>query len=182
MKITDVVHNHTLIRQIAELLVDGFQDTGSESWETLDAASDEVRQSLGAGRISRVAIGENASVIGWIGGIAEYDGWVWELHPMVVHKSHRKRGIGRALVADFEEQVRRQGGSTIRIGTDDENKRTSIGGIDLYPDVLGHLSTITNLREHPYEFYLKLGYAITGVVPDANGFGKPDIMMAKRIV
>ncbi|MCA9940912.1 MAG: AAC(6')-Ia family aminoglycoside 6'-N-acetyltransferase, partial [Anaerolineales bacterium] len=28
----------------------------------------------------------------------------------------------------------------------------------------------------------KLGYAIVGVVPDANGWGKPDIIMAKRIV
>ncbi|MEN9564723.1 MAG: hypothetical protein RIR73_2967, partial [Chloroflexota bacterium] len=27
----------------------------------------------------------------------------------------------------------------------------------------------------------KMGYVITGVVPDANGLGKPDIMMSKRI-
>lgn len=33
----------------------------------------------------------------------------------------------------------------------------------------------------PYEFYQKLGYAIIGVVPDANGLGKPDILMAKRV-
>ena len=27
----------------------------------------------------------------------------------------------------------------------------------------------------------KLGYAIVGMVPDANGLGKPDIMMAKSV-
>jgi hypothetical protein len=31
------------------------------------------------------------------------------------------------------------------------------------------------------EFYQKLGYVIVGVIPDANGFGKPDIFMAKRL-
>ena len=31
------------------------------------------------------------------------------------------------------------------------------------------------------EFYLRVGFHIVGVIPDANGFGKPDILMAKRI-
>jgi hypothetical protein len=26
-----------------------------------------------------------------------------------------------------------------------------------------------------------MGYTIVGVIPDANGLGKPDILMAKRI-
>jgi aminoglycoside 6'-N-acetyltransferase I len=29
--------------------------------------------------------------------------------------------------------------------------------------------------------YGKVGYYVVGVVPDANGFGKPDILMAKRL-
>jgi hypothetical protein len=44
-----------------------------------------------------------------------------------------------------------------------------------------HLARIENRRGHPFEFYQKLGYAIVGVVPDANGWGKPDILMAKRV-
>jgi hypothetical protein len=40
---------------------------------------------------------------------------------------------------------------------------------------------LTNLRDHPYECYRKLGFVIVGVIPDANGFGKPDIFMAKRL-
>ena len=27
----------------------------------------------------------------------------------------------------------------------------------------------------------KLGYEAVGVVPDANGFGRPDLLMAKRV-
>jgi aminoglycoside 6'-N-acetyltransferase I len=46
---------------------------------------------------------------------------------------------------------------------------------------LQHAKNIANLRDHSYEFYQKLGFVIVGVIPDANGFGKPDILMAKRV-
>ena len=50
----------------------------------------------------------------------------------------------------------------------------------LIGNVLEHLARIENLRGHPYEFYQRLGFSIVGAMPDANGFGKPDIYMAKR--
>ena len=99
----------------------------------------------------------------------------------MVHPDYQRRGVGRALVADLEDNVRRRGGTTIWLGADDENNQTSLGGIDMYPNVLDHLSNIRNLNNHPYEFYLKVGFTIVGVIPDANGPGKPDIMMAKRV-
>lgn len=181
MRITSLSDDHLTVRQVAELLIDGFKDTGSVDWTTLESALDEVRESLGEDRISRIAIDENNNVLGWIGGIKEYGGNVWELHPLVVRRDYRGKGIGRALVEDFEKQVKIRGGVTIRLGADDENNRTSLGGIDLYPDVLHHILQIKNLREHPFEFYQKLGFVITGVIPDANGFGKPDILMTKRV-
>ena len=58
---------------------------------------------------------------------------------------------------------------------------TTLSGVDLYPNVLAHLANIRNLRGHPYEFYQKLGFVLVGVMPDANGPGKPDIYMAKRV-
>ena len=181
MNIVDVADETEIVRRIAEVLIDGFRATGIEPWETLETAIDEVRKSLAEDRISRVALADGGKVLGWIGGIEEYDGLVWELHPLVVRRDVQGQGIGRALVEDFEKQVRRRGGVTIRLGTDDENNRTSIGGVDLYPNVLENLSKIKNLGGHPFEFYQKLGYAVAGVIPDANGFGKPDILMTKRV-
>ncbi len=87
-----------------------------------------------------------------------------------------------ALVTDLEERVKERGGLTITLGTDDENQQTTLAGINLFPNVCEHLAHIRNLKHHPYEFYQKLGYVIVGVMPDANGLGKPDILMAKSVV
>ncbi len=170
-----------LIEQVAAMLVAAFARHWPEAWPTLDAAREEVRESFAPGRISRVAIDDAGEALGWIGGIAEYDDNVWELHPLVVRPDAQGRGIGRALVGDLEEQARARGGLVLQLGTDDEDNMTSLGGVDLFPDVLGALGRIRNLRRHPYEFYQKLGYSIVGVIPDANGFGKPDILMVKSI-
>lgn len=145
------------------------------------AAAAEVHESLGEGRISRVALAEDGSVLGWVGGIPEYDGLAWELHPLAVEANYRRRGIGRALVLDLIERVRDRGAITLYLGTDDEDDQTSLAGRDLYPDVLGAARSIQNLRGHPYEFYQRVGFVVVGVIPDANGFGKPDILMARRV-
>jgi aminoglycoside 6'-N-acetyltransferase I len=174
-------HHTRRIRQVARLLVIGFEEHWPGYWTDLERGVAEVNESFAEDRISRVALDERGNVLGWIGGIREYDGHVWELHPLVVDPARQGQGIGRALVADFEEQVRQHGGLTIMLGSDDEDDMTSLAGIDLYPDPLAHLAHVENRRRHPFGFYEKLGYTIVGVVPDANGWGKPDILMAKRV-
>ena len=169
------------IEQAAHLLVEGFKVHWPDAWPDMAAARQEVRASLGPDRISRVAVDGEGQVLGWIGAIREYDGHAWELHPLVVHPEHQRQGIGRRLVADLERQVAAQGAITLYLGTDDEDHMTSLSGVDLYPDVAAHIAAIENRRGHPYEFYQKLGFVIVGVIPDANGPGKPDILMAKRI-
>jgi aminoglycoside 6'-N-acetyltransferase I len=182
MEIIDLnADDMTMLQQTARLLVEGFSDTGSSGWPDFEAALNEVRESVGPGRISRVAVIGRGVVIGWIGGICAYAGHAWELHPLVVAPEYRQKGIGRTLVLDFEQQVRLRGGETVFLGTDDEDQRTSLGGVDLYPDVLAKLSQIKNVGGHPFAFYQKLGYTVVGVIPDANGPGKPDIFMAKRV-
>lgn len=180
MKIIDVPDDEVFIRKAAEVLLDGFTTSGINPWENLDEAIEEIKNSLSGDRISRAAIDENENVLGWIGAFHDY-AFVWELHPLVVRSNLQNQGIGTALVKDLEQQVKTRGGLTIRLGTDDENDRTSIGGIELYPNILGKASNIQNLKNHPFEFYKKLGYEICGVIPDANGFGKPDILMCKRV-
>jgi aminoglycoside 6'-N-acetyltransferase I len=182
MQIIDLTESDAgRIERIAALLIDGFSDTGSKSWRGRDEALLSVRESLQEGRMSRVALDKSGKTVGWIAGRAMYQGRVWELHPLVVRRDCRGQGAGRALVKDFEEQVRFRGGSTIYLGTDDENNRTTLGGVDLYPDPLGAVACIQNLGHHPFGFYRKVGFVIVGVLPDANGFGKPDIFMAKRV-
>ena len=166
---------------VADVLVSGFSGTGTEVWQTREDALETVQESLEEDRISRVAVDDDGRVLGWIGAVSTYDGWVWEIHPVVVHRDCQGQGVGRALIEDLEVQVRARGGMTVCLGTDDENGRTTLGGADLYPDPLAAVSGLRNLGGHPFGFYQKLGYAVVGVLPDANGFGKPDIFMAKRV-
>lgn len=170
-----------LKKQMAQLLVDAFREHWSAAWSTLDEGMEEVREMLEAERICRVALDDDGNLLGMIGGIPQYDGHVWELHPLAIQPHTQGRGVGRALVVDFEEQVRQRGGSTVMLGTDDEDGMTSLSNVDLYDDLWGKVRDIRNLKGHPYEFYQKMGYVITGVVPDANGPGKPDILMSKRV-
>lgn len=167
--------------QAAKLLVIGFAEHWPEAWPDFQSAMEEVKGSLQENRISRVAINGEGEVIGWIAGVRQYYGQAWELHPLVVHPDYQGQGIGKSLVSDFEERVREKGGITIYLGTDDESEMTSLGGVDLYPNVLEHLSQLRNVKRHPFEFYQAQGYTVVGVIPDANGPGKPDILMAKRV-
>ena len=163
------------------MLVDGFREHWPDAWSTFDDALGEVRESFGEDRLSRVARDSDGTVLGWIGGIRQYDGLVWEIHPLVVAESARRRGIGQALVADLEARARERGGLTLWAGSDDQSNQTSLAGVDLYDDLPGRIRSIRNLAGHPYEFYQRVGFTIVGVMPDANGFGKPDIFLAKRI-
>lgn len=170
-----------LIRQAAQLLVDAFREHWSHAWSTFEDGLEEVSGMLEAGRICRFAVNGDGNLLGIIGGIPQYDGNVWELHPLAVRPDMQGKGIGRALVLDLEEQVRLRGGLTITLGTDDEDGMTSLSNVDLYENTWEKIRNIRNFKGHPFEFYQKLGYVITGVVPDANGIGKPDILMSKKI-
>ena len=69
----------------------------------------------------------------------------------------------------------------IYLGTDDERFQTSLSEGDLFENTFEKIENIINYHNHPYEFYQKIGYKIVGVLPDANGAKKPDIIMAKRL-
>ncbi len=174
-------NNRKLIQQAAQLIVDAFREHWPDAWPTLEEGLKEIREMLESERICRAAVDENGNLLGIIGGIPAYDGHVWELHPLAILPSMQGQGIGRALVEDFEEQIRMKGGLTITLGSDDEDGMTSLANIDLYENLWEKIRDIRNFKDHPFEFYQKMGYVITGVVPDANGIGKPDILMAKRV-
>lgn len=179
--ISPTTENKTLLHQAAQLLVDAFCEHWPDAWPTLQDGLQEVHEMLTAERICRFALDEQENLLGLIGGIPGYDGLVWELHPLAVQPNLQGQGIGRALVTDFEGQVHLRDGLTITLGTDDEDNMTSLSNIDLYEKTWEKIQNIQDRKGHPFGFYQKLGYIITGVVPDANGRGKPDILMSKRV-
>lgn len=166
---------------LAALLVAGFREVAPTAWPDLSSARAEVAEALGPERLNRIALGADGGVLGWVGALPEYGGRVWEVHPLVVAPAWQGRGIGRALMAELERLVAARGGLTLLVGTDDETGLTSLAGVDLYDDLPERLATVRNLGGHPFGFYRRLGFSIVGVVPDANGPGKPDILMAKRV-
>jgi aminoglycoside 6'-N-acetyltransferase I len=179
MMIVDLARQSESTReQAANLLVKHFDEP--LGWPDLDSAREEVGRALREG--FAYAMLDSQTLVGWVGGLPEYSGRVWELHPMVVHSDFRRRGIGRALVVAFESEARNRGALTVTLGTDDNTDMTSLSGVDLYCDLPRHLAEVHDLgRGHPFGFYLKVGFVITGVMPDANGPGRPDIYMSKSL-
>jgi aminoglycoside 6'-N-acetyltransferase I len=169
-----------LVDQAARLLYEAFLGR-TRDWQDMASAREEALDSLVEGKISRVAIDDDERVVGWVGAMPMYDGNVWEIHPLVVAASARRRGVGRSLVQDLEAIVHRKGGLTLWVGSDDEHHETTLGDVDLYPNVAAAIRDVRNPGGHPYEFYRRLGFTIVGVMPDANGPGKPDIFLAKRV-
>ncbi|MDD4772993.1 MAG: GNAT family N-acetyltransferase [Eubacteriales bacterium] len=166
------------IIQAARILTDSIPI----GWATLEEALGEIEERLIPGNTLLAAV-ENGVVLGWGGILAPvYNGNVFELHPLAVRSDRRNEGIGRAVVSALEDKARRQGGLTIHLGADDEKDggETSLANCDLYDDLPGKLNDFTP-GTHQSGFYLKMGYKIIGVMPDANGRGKPDIFFGKRL-
>lgn len=170
--------NQAQITQAAQILTDSIPI----GWPTLKDALAEIQERLIPENTILAAVEED-TVLGW-GGILSpvYNGNVFELHPLAVRSDRRKQGIGRAIVIALEDAAKQQGGLTIYLGADDEKEEgeTSFANVDLYENLPKRIETF-NPGTHQSGFYMKLGYKIIGVMPDANGVGKPDIVFGKRL-
>jgi aminoglycoside 6'-N-acetyltransferase I len=163
--------------QAADILHRAFAHT--ESAYSREEAFEEIEKFDGDGMYAFAAL-ENGAVLGWIGVDPVYD-YSWELHPLVVDPKCHRSGIGTALIAHLEDFARKDGVLNLYLATDDDYGGTNLSGIDLFPDPLAKLAALEPVKGHPFTFYRKLGFQVVGVIPDGNGFGQPDIMMAKRI-
>jgi len=82
MKVMDLgAQPESAREQAARLLVEQFD--GPLGWPDLAAARDEVTRVLHEGFVR--AMLDSQTLVGWVGGVPEYAGNVWELHPLVVH-------------------------------------------------------------------------------------------------
>ena len=87
------------------------------------------------------------------------------------------------LLGIIEDAARKKGGLTIYMGVnaDRPGDRTSLSDVDLYDDLSKHISKFDPGAHQLAAFYIKNGYKVIGVMPDAKGRGKPDIMLGKRL-
>ena len=46
--------------------------------------------------------------------------------------------------------------------------------------MLSHAANLS-VFDHAAGFYRRMGFEVVGLIPDASGPGKPDILMAKRV-
>ena len=146
-------------------------------------ADKKIKRMLSKRRISLVALLKtdiSQQVAGVISAIPQYGITGWELDPLAVLKEYQGLGIGKLLVKILEDEVVKRGGVMIYLGSDDEHGTTTLYGVDLFEDTFEKIKNI-ECKGHPFPFYEKMGYKIVGVFPDANGIGKPDIWMAKRL-
>lgn len=167
------------INAVAAILVAGFADR-SPAWPTLEAGINDVATYSTGEQISLVAT-VNDTIVGWIRATPQYQQFGWELHPLVVAPTHQHQGVGKALVAELCTRLAAQGATTLYAWSDDESVSTSLGGKVLLPNTLDHLQSFSSSARHAGGFYLKQGFVLCGVIPDANGRGKPDILFVRPI-
>ena len=178
----NIVDMTTLSAEQLEQAAQILTETLPIGWATFEDVMCEVRERLIPENTYLAAV-ENGVVPGW-GGILEpeYNGRVFELHPLAVRPDRQRQGIGSAIVAALENEARRLGGTTVHLGTEEEvpGVETSLTNEDLFDDLPGKLKNF-DPKNHQTGFYLKIGYKIIGVLPDANGYGRPGITLGKRL-
>jgi aminoglycoside 6'-N-acetyltransferase I len=175
------LENKVMVEQCARVLVQAFKVHHPLAWPTLALAREELEVFASEDRIGLTTVTEDSQVLGWIGAIRQYHGHSWELHPLAVDPVKQRQGVGHLLVNTLEQRLYETKASTLYLMTDDENNQTTLADVALYPEPLEQLMQIVNINQHPFEFYLKQGFCVSGVIPDANGPGKPDILMSKSI-
>jgi aminoglycoside 6'-N-acetyltransferase I len=168
----------TQLAEAARILRDAIH---GESYKPPGEAEEETASFLTDPERFALAAVEGETVLGWIGGVRGYS-HALELHPLVVDPPRHRQGIGASLIRALEAQAAAEGFLTIHLGADDDFGGSSLFGAELFPDPLARLAEIEPRGDgHPFFFYRRMGYAPVGILPDANGPGRPDIFMARRV-
>lgn len=174
--------NATLLDKLARLTYDSARSHNPAWLPTLQDATETLQDALAPGTLCRVLMDGDVP-IGWIAARPQGHG-VWELHPLLIAPAQQRRGHGRALVAEIERLALAEGARTMILSTADAVRATTLGGIDLFVNPLAALADIdvTDAKAgHAYQFWVKVGYSLVGVLPDAEGPGIPSIQCAKLL-
>lgn len=168
----------TLVERLASITFEAFRENAPDWIPTLDLARDQVNAAGSLGRMGRVAI-EEGRAAGWIGLIKGKH--VWEIHPIAIAIENQYQGLGRALVEDAARLATTDGALTLFAGTSDEVGTTNLFEVDLYANPAASIGNIQANGRNPFEFWQNAGFTVVGLMPDAEGIGKPAIQLARRL-
>ena len=167
-------------KQAAEILFRTFTEINKDAWPDIESALTEVDECVFEQNIC-IGIKNGNELAGWV-GLREMYPVTWELHPLAVKKEFQGKGYGKILINELEKIARDKGIIGIFAGSDDETYSTSLSETDITKEnIFNEIINIRNKKKHPYEFYQKCGYNIIGIIPNANGDRKPDILLWKDI-
>lgn len=170
-----------LIDALAELSVAASQ-VHLPAWLTnLEDAHEEIGDALNPDKVVRVLM-DGDEPAGWVAAGPMW-GRVWELHPLLVDPRRHRRGLGTRLVRDIERFATAAGALTMYLGTSDMTRATSLSGIDLYDDPISAMASfqVLDTHGHPASFWLRAGYSLVGVTPDAEAEGQPSLQFARSL-
>jgi ribosomal protein S18 acetylase RimI-like enzyme len=92
-----------------EAVLDLWRQAGATPGVT-DTA-DDLRRAVAASAASVLVAEVEGQVVGSI--IGAFDGWRGNLYRLAVHPDRRRRGVARALVAEVEKRLARQGAKRV---------------------------------------------------------------------
>lgn len=179
IEITDLdLSDVALVDRLASVTFAAFREGSPEWLPTLDRARDQVCAAKESGRLGRV-LKQDGQAMGWIGLIKGRR--VWEIHPLAIATNAQGRGYGRRLVEDAAAIATSAGALTLYAGASDETGTTNLFGADLYADPAGSIQTLQASRPSAFRFWQSVGFTVVGLMPDAEGRGKPGIELARRL-
>jgi aminoglycoside 6'-N-acetyltransferase I len=166
------------VERLSAITFEAFQENAPEWLPTLEQARKQVIGADSAGRLGRVFLIDGQPA-GWIGVIKRRH--LWEIHPIAVALEHQYNGCGHRLVEDVAAIAKRAGVLTLLAGTSDEVGTTNLFAADLYADPATSIRNIHAIGRSPYRFWENAGFTVVGLIPDAEGRGKPAIQLARRL-
>jgi aminoglycoside 6'-N-acetyltransferase I len=170
-----------LVDELARLTYKAFKTHAPDWLPTTADARRRVLQAAAPDRINRVLLNPHAKPLGWIGVTPINHGRIWEIHPLAIAPAEQGKGYGSMLVNEIEWLAQLHGVLGLLVGTSDETGATPLYGVDLYQNPCELLNRLTCAEQHAVTFWRKVGFTVVGVLPDAEGRGRPGITLAKRV-
>lgn len=166
-----------LLRGVADLLVVAFAPI--YEGDVTRALADVVQ--FAPEDLSLIARDGDGQPIGWLRAEHFKRQASAEIKLVAVHPSRRRQRVGQTLVRAAEERMRAVGCVTMLATVGDTRGRTNLYGVDVTADAPRLLAAFHCHADHPAGFFLRVGYRLVGVLPDAYGPGKHDLTLARRI-